>query len=58
MNYFLGIDVSTTGTKALLIDENGSVVEVRSSPHTLSTPKPLWSEQEPQEWWRAAVSSI
>ncbi|MEN6529457.1 MAG: xylulokinase [Anaerolineaceae bacterium] len=56
--YFLGIDVSTTGSKALLIDTAGSVIAVASSPHTLSTPKPLWSEQDPEEWWQATVQSI
>lgn len=58
MNFFLGIDVSTTGTKALLIDEQGTVAGVCSAPHTLSTPKPLWSEQDPEEWWIAARGSI
>ena len=41
---FLGIDTSTTSSKALLIDESGEVVAVASSPHTLQTPHPLWSE--------------
>ncbi len=58
MLYFLGVDVSTTATKALLIDEKGTLVGVASSPHTLQTPKPLWSEQDPQEWWRAAALAI
>ncbi|MHB1384501.1 MAG: xylulokinase [Bellilinea sp.] len=58
MNYFMGIDVSTTGSKALLIDSSGSVVAAASSPHTLSTPRPLWSEQDPHEWWLATVNSI
>ena len=39
--YFLGIDVSTTGSKALLIDERGEVVAVASSPHKLQTLRPL-----------------
>jgi len=56
--YFLGIDVSTTGSKALLIDTAGNVIAVASSPHTLSNPKPLWSEQDPEEWWRATAQSI
>ena len=56
--YFLGIDVSTTGSKALLIDSAGSVMAVASSPHTLSTPRPLWSEQDPREWWQATTNSI
>lgn len=56
--YFLGIDVSTTGSKALLIDESGRVVGTASTPHTLQTPKPLWSEQNPEEWWTATSASI
>ena len=58
MDYFLGIDVSTTGSKALLIDTAGNVLCVCTSPHILSTPKPLWSEQNPQDWWNATVGSI
>jgi xylulokinase len=56
--YFLGIDTSTTSSKALLIDADGNVVAVTSSPHTLQTPQPLWSEQDPREWWQAVSSSI
>jgi len=56
--YFLGIDTSTTSSKALLIDETGQVIAVASSPHTLQTPKPLWSEQNPHEWWEAVSASI
>ena len=56
--YFLGIDTSTTSSKALLIDERGEVVAVDSSPHTLQTPRPLWSEQDPREWWEAVSVSI
>ena len=58
MTYFLGIDTSTTGSKALLIDERGEVVAVASSPHTLQTPRTLWSEQDPHEWWGAVSASI
>jgi xylulokinase len=56
--YFLGIDTSTTSSKALLMDEAGNVIAVASSPHTLQTPKPLWSEQDPREWWEAVSASI
>jgi xylulokinase len=58
MTYFLGIDTSTTGSKALVIDERGTVIGVASSPHTLQTPRPLWSEQDPREWWEAVSASI
>lgn len=55
---FLGIDVSTTGSKALLVDESGNVVGAALTEHSISTPKPLWSEQDPQEWWTASTNSI
>ncbi|MFW6097130.1 MAG: xylulokinase [Chloroflexota bacterium] len=58
MALFLGIDVSTTATKALLIDEVGDVVASASTPYEFSTPRPLWSEQDPQLWWDGARSSI
>jgi xylulokinase len=58
MTYFMGIDVSTTSSKALIIDAEGKVITSKSSPHTLSTPFPLWSEQDPQEWWEATITSI
>jgi xylulokinase len=56
--YLLGIDVSTTGAKALLINEAGGVVHSATSPLTLFTPHPLWSEQDPREWWSATAQSI
>jgi len=58
MSYLLGIDSSTTATKALLIDSEGRQVGVASSEYPLSTPKPLWAEQDPALWWEAAQRSI
>lgn len=58
MAYYLGIDVSTTATKALLIDSEGRVVATASEEYGFDTPKPLWSEQHPDLWWSGAVSSI
>jgi xylulokinase len=55
---FLGIDVSTTGSKALLLDAVGGVLGSASTPHTLQTPRPLWSEQNPKEWWEAVRASV
>jgi xylulokinase len=57
-SYILGLDVSTTSSKALLIDVSGALIAVSSSPHTLQTPYPLWSEQDPKEWWGAVSASI
>lgn len=56
--YFLGIDLSTTGAKALVIDGAGAVVSSATTALTLSSPRPLWSEQDPHEWWRATAASI
>lgn len=58
MNYFLGIDTSTTATKALLIDENGQVLKVAFSEYPYQTPRALWSEQDPGLWWDATQESI
>jgi xylulokinase len=58
MAVFLGIDVSTTASKAVLINENGNVLATASHAHTLQTPRPLWSEQGPLEWWQAVSTSI
>ena len=55
---FLGIDVSTTGAKALLIDESAAIVAVASTPLTVQTPRALWSEQDPAEWWMGTARSI
>ncbi|OJX38925.1 MAG: xylulokinase [Chloroflexi bacterium 44-23] len=56
--YFLGIDISTTGAKALLIDHCGQVIKSATKPLSLFTPHPLWSEQDPYEWWQAVSASI
>lgn len=58
MNHLVGLDVSTTASKALLINECGDVIAVASTAHDLSAPHPLWSEQDPDEWWDATQASI
>lgn len=56
--HLLGLDISTTGAKALLIDEKGAVVASHTTPQPISAPKPLWSEQNPTDWWEGMVQSI
>jgi len=58
MSFFMGIDVSTTGAKALLVNESGTVVATATTPLSLSTPRPLWSEQDPYEWWAGVTASV
>jgi len=49
----IGVDVGTTGARAVAVDEGGSVVAARTSEYPLLTPRPRWTEQEPQDWWEA-----
>lgn len=54
----MGLDISTTGAKALLIDQDGQVIASATAPLTLTTPRPLWSEQDPNQWWNGIADSI
>lgn len=56
--YLLGIDSSTTATKALLIDPAGQVVAVGSTSYAFETPRPGWTEQRPDLFWDGTVRSI
>src|ERR1700741_2210411 len=54
----VGIDVGTTGVKAVAISPEGDVLAVASRGYRLSTPHAGWSEQDPAEWWRAAQAAL
>lgn len=54
----LGIDLGTSGVKALLIDASGKALASATVEYPLHTPKPLWSEQEPADWWAGSVEAI
>ncbi len=56
--YLLGIDLGTSGVKALLIDAAGKVVASASESYPLYTPQPLWAEQDPNDWWDATCRAI
>jgi xylulokinase len=58
MAFVIGIDASTTATKAVLVDESGAVVGVGSSEYGYETPQPGWAEQSPTLWWDGAVTAI
>jgi xylulokinase len=58
MSHYIGIDTSTTATKALLMDAAGTVVAIGRSEYDFETPRPLWSEQDPELWWNATVAAI
>jgi xylulokinase len=54
----LGLDVGTSGVKAILVNEHGDVVAAATTGLHLSTPRPGWAEQDPDAWWDASVASI
>ena len=56
--YLLGVDVGTTGSKALLVDANGAVTASVTTEYPMFTPQPLWSEQNPDDWSSATMTSI
>ncbi len=55
---YLGIDIGTSSVKAILMDEVGLVVEQASAPLAVSRPQPLWSEQDPTDWWAATNRAV
>ncbi|RYD28444.1 MAG: hypothetical protein EOP89_02470, partial [Lysobacteraceae bacterium] len=52
---FLGIDIGTSGVKAVVLDEQGAVAGQGTAALTVQRPHPLWSEQDPEAWWRATA---
>lgn len=57
--YWLGIDVGTGGSRALLIDRRGRVIASATAPHQeMRMEHPAWAEQDPDDWWRAAQLAI
>jgi xylulokinase len=58
MAHVIGIDTSTTATKAVLIDESGGVVGIGVAEYDYQVPQPLWSEQAPELWWDGTIEAI
>jgi xylulokinase len=54
----VGIDVGTTGVKAIAVSPEGAVLARAEEGYPLSTPKPGWSEQDPEDWWRATETAL
>ena len=59
MPHLLGIDVGTGGTRALVIDEHGTIVASATSEHApFASPQTGWAEQDPADWWRATREAV
>jgi xylulokinase len=58
VSYYLGVDIGTSATKTILINEQGEILAEASQAYPLYSPKPLWTEQDPEDWWKATVATI
>jgi len=58
MNYLLGTDIGTSGTKTILMDTDGNLIAQDLQEYDILTPKPLWAEQWPDVWLEATKASI
>ena len=58
MEYLLGIDIGTSGCKSILIDNSGNTAGAVVKEYRLYTPRAGWSEQEPEDWWKAVIEGI
>lgn len=55
---YIGIDLGTSGVKAILLSEQGDVLATQTEKLQVSRPHPLWSEQDPEQWWLATDRAI
>ena len=55
---YLGIDIGTSGVKSILVDEADAILAEASAPLTVTRPQPLWSEQDPDDWWHATEATL
>ncbi len=58
MTSLVGLDVGTTGVKAVAVSPEGEVLARAEEPYPLSTPQPGWAEQDPEDWWRASERAL
>lgn len=54
----IGVDVGTSGVKALLAGADGSVLRTAEASHGFATPRPLWAESDPGDWWEGVVAAL
>jgi xylulokinase len=54
----LGIDIGTSGSKVLMLDLDGHILASAMAEYPMYTPRPLWAEQDPHDWWKASVQAI
>ncbi|HYR54313.1 MAG TPA: FGGY family carbohydrate kinase, partial [Methylomirabilota bacterium] len=58
MSVLIGLDIGTSGARALAVDSAGNLLADASAEYPILTPRPGWSEQNPGDWWKAAKIAI
>ena len=58
MAYYLGVDIGTSGTKTILVNTDGGILAEANASYPLLHPRPMWSEQDPEHWWKATVKTV
>jgi xylulokinase len=58
VSILLGLDVGTGGARAVAVDESGNMVAEASSEYPLHSPRPGWTEQDPEDWWQGAKEAL
>ena len=58
MTHLLGIDVGTSGTKAIVVGDDGSILGSATGNHEPDTPRGGWSEQPPEDWWTSTIAAV
>ncbi|HUG18659.1 MAG TPA: xylulokinase [Planctomycetaceae bacterium] len=58
MGVYLGVDIGTSGTKTIAISEDGAILATATEEYPLESPKPGWSEQNPEHWWQATIKTV
>lgn len=58
MGVYLGIDIGTSGTKTLAVAASGKILASANATYPCHHPRPLWSEQDPEDWWKATVKTV
>lgn len=56
--FYIGVDLGTSAVKLLMMDENGKVIKITSKDYPIYFPNPGWSEQNPEDWWKATVEGL
>lgn len=58
MRYLIGIDIGTSGTKSILVDEEGRLIASATAEYPMQQPQNGWAEQDPEDWWNGVCVTL